>query len=132
VLGVLAVVCVAFTYGTTDVAIKSIKFDLQKIGESVYEAHSKTGKWPASVSELEGTEYLKMPYRREALEKGLFVVVWQDDLDTNPDANKHRILAYDNGSLFSRLGWVWVCRGDLSISRVSAQDLRSLNLRHNR
>jgi hypothetical protein len=80
----------------------------------------------------EGTEYLKMPYRREALEKGLFVVVWQDDLDTNPDANQHRILAYDNGSLFSRLGWVWVCRGDLSISRVSAKDLRSLNLRHNR
>lgn len=127
-LGVLAVVCVAFTYGTTDVAIKSIKFDLQKIGESVYEAHSKTGQWPASINDLEGTEYLRMPYRRDALDKGLFVVVWQKDLDVNPQANKRRVLAYDNGSMFSRLGWVWACRGDLTIERIGADEVRQLKV----
>jgi hypothetical protein len=126
VLSVLVVVCLAFTYGTTDVAIKSIQFDLRKIGESVYEAHSKTGKWPAAITDLEGTEYLKMPYRREALDKGLFVIVWHQDLDVNPQGNKSRVLAYDNGSLFSRLGWVWACRGDLSIEKIGAAEVRAL------
>jgi hypothetical protein len=119
---------VAFTYGTTDVAIKSIQFDLRKIGESVYEAHSKTGKWPAGIADLGDTEYLKMPYRREALDKGLFVVVWQEDLDANPQANKNRVLAYDNGSLFSRLGWVYACRGDLRIERIGAEEVRALKV----
>jgi hypothetical protein len=103
-----------------------IQFDLRKIGESVYEAQSKTGKWPASIADLEGTEYLRMPYRREALDKGLFVVVWQQDLDVDPQVNKNRVLAYDNGSMFSRLGWVWVCRGDLRVERIGAEELHSL------
>ena len=30
-------------------------------------------------------------------------------------------------SLFSRLGWIWVCRGDLSIGRISSQDRRQLD-----
>lgn len=125
-LGVLAIGSIAFMYGTTDVAIKSIQFDLRKIGESVYEAHTKTGRWPAGIADLEGTEYLRMPYRRQGLDKNLFVVVWQQDLDTNPQANKTRILAYDNGSLFARLGWVWACRGDLSVERISGEEVRAL------
>ena len=126
VLIVFAIVSVAFIYGQVDVATSSIKFDLQKIGESIYEARSKTGKWPKRIADLEGTEYLRMPYRREALESGLFVVLWQQDLDTNPSANKNRILAYDNGSLLSRLGWVWACRGDLSTQRLGAEEVRTL------
>jgi hypothetical protein len=67
-----------------------------------------------------------MPYRREALDKRLFVVVWQQELDANPQANKNRILAYDNGSWFSRLGWVWACRGDLSIERIGRHEVSAL------
>jgi len=128
VLIVFAIVSLAFIYGQVDVAKSSIQFDLRKIGESIYEARVKTGKWPVQIADLEGTEYLKMYYRREALEKGLFVIVWQQDLDANPQANKNRVLAYDNGSLFARLGWVWACRGDLSIERLSTDDLRALNV----
>ena len=60
------------------------------------------------------------------LEDGVFVVVWQPDLDLDPQANRNRILAYDNGSLFSRLGWIWVCRGDLRIERMGARQLAEL------
>lgn len=80
-VAVFIVVAAGFVYGQVSVATQSIQFDLRKIGESVYEAHSKSGKWPAQIADLEGTEYLGMPHRRALLEQGLFVVVWQKDLD---------------------------------------------------
>jgi len=132
ILSLVAVIvglAVAFVYAEVDIATKSIQFDLRKIGESVYETHSKSGKWPAQIADLEGTEYLKMPHRRTMLEEGAFVVVWQQDLDPNPEVNANRVLAYDNSSLLSRFGSVWVCRGDLRIEQMSAKDMRALNLR---
>lgn len=126
---VLAVVtvAVAFAYAQIDIATKSIRFDLRKIGESVYEARSKSGKWPAQIADLEGTEYLKMPHRRAMLEDGFFIVLWQQDLDPDPEANRDRVLAYDNGSLLSRLGRVWACRGDLRVERIGAAEVPALN-----
>ena len=126
---VIVAFAVAFVYAQVDIATKSIQFDLRKIGESVYEAHSRSGKWPAQIADLAETEYLKMPYRRTMLEEGAFVVVWQQDLDPNREVNANRVLAYDNSSLLSRFGRVWVCRGDLRIERIGANELRALNLR---
>ena len=128
-VSILAVITGAFLYGQIDVATKSVAFDLRKIGESLYEAHSRTGKWPTEIADLEGTEYLKMPHRKALLENGLFVVVWQQDLDPNPEDNRNRVLAYDSGSLLSRFGRVLVCRGDLRIERMSPDDVRPLNPR---
>jgi len=122
-----AALAVAFVYTQIDIATKSIQFDLRKIGESVYVAHSKSGKWPAQIADLAETEYLKMPHRKTMLEEGVFVVVWQEDLDPNPAVNANRVLAHDNSSLLSRFGSVWVCRGDLRIERMSAKDMRALN-----
>jgi hypothetical protein len=129
VVAAIAVVAVAFIYTQVDSATKSIRFDLRKIGESVYEAHSKSGKWPAQIVDLEGTEYLRMPHRRTMLEEGTFVVVWQQDLDPNPEANRNRVLVYDNNSLLSRFGRVWVCRGDLRIEPMSNKEMLALNVR---
>ena len=128
---VLAVVVavIAFIYGTVDVANKSLQFDLKKIGESIYEAHAKSGKWPMQIADLEGTEYLNMPYRRGILENGSFVIVWQQDLDPNPDANSGRILAYANSGLLSRLGKVWACRGDLRIVKIGNEEKQRLKAR---
>jgi hypothetical protein len=128
---VLAVVVavIAFIYGTVDVANKSLQFDLKKIGESIYEAHAKSGKWPIQIADLEGTEYLNMPYRRGILENGSFVIVWQQDLDPNPDANSGRILAYANSGLLSRLGRVWACRGDLRIVKIGNEEKQTLKAR---
>ena len=124
---VIAAVAIAFVYAQVEIATKSIQFDLRKIGESVYEARSKSGKWPAQITDLAGTEYLKMPHRRTMLEKGLFVVVWQQDLDPNPEANRNQVLVYDNGSLLSRLGRVWSCRGDLRVERLRPEEVALLN-----
>ena len=68
-----------------------------------------------------------MPHRKALLENGLFVVVWQQDLDPNPEVNRNRVLAYHNGRLLSQLGSVLVCRGDLRIERMSAEQVRPLN-----
>ncbi len=111
----------AFVFVQVDIAVKSIQFDLRKIGESIYEAHSNNGKWPMHIADLDGTAYLRMPHRKTMLDDGVFVVVWQADLDPHPQANANRILAYDNGSMLSRLGVVWACRGDLRIERIRDQ-----------
>lgn len=117
----------AFAYGQWDVATDSIKFDLGRIGESIYEAHERSGKWPAQVSDLEGTVYLNMPYRRATLDDNkLFQVVWHQDLDPSPAANQQRILAYDKGSLMAALGSIWACRGDLSLVRISSDEAAAL------
>ena len=125
----IVVAVIAFIYGTVDVANKSLQFDLKKIGESIYEAHAKSGKWPMQIADLEGTEYLNMPYRRGILENGSFVIVWQQDLDPNPDANSGRILAYANSGLLSRLGKVWACRGDLRIVKIGNEEKQRLKAR---
>jgi hypothetical protein len=127
---VLGVVAIGFVFGPGDIAIKSIQFDLRKIGESVYEAHARSGSWPRRIGDLDGTSYLTMPYRRAALERGAFVVVWHQDLDPNPGANRDRVLAYDNGSLFARFGFVWACRGDLRVERIRTQELAALKGRN--
>jgi hypothetical protein len=53
-------------------------------------------------------------------------VVWQNDLETSPEANAERILAYSNGGLLARLGWIWACRGDLRVERIRRQDIPKL------
>jgi hypothetical protein len=63
------------------------------------------------------------------LEEGTFVVVRQQDLDPNPEANRNRVLVYDNNSLLSRFGRVWVCRGDLRIEPMSNKEMLALNVR---
>jgi hypothetical protein len=50
-------------------------------------------------------------------------------LNLNLTANRNRILAYDNGSAIARLGWIWACRGDLRIERISAHDVEALQAR---
>jgi len=118
---------IVFTVAQADLATESIQFDLKKIGESIYEARSRSGRWPTGIGDLEGTSYLKMPYRRDILERKHFVIVWPEDFDPDPKANANRTLAYDNGSLLARLGRVWACRGDLRIERLSAQEVATLN-----
>jgi hypothetical protein len=123
---VLVVVVSCWVYAQVDLATRAIQFDLHSIGRSVYEAHRKIGKWPEEIAELDGTEYLNMPYRKEALEKGHFVIVSQQGLDPNPAANRDRILAFDNHSLLSRFGKTWVIRGDLRVEYMNRDELNEL------
>jgi hypothetical protein len=124
--GVAIFAIVALFIGMYDVASDSIQFDLRILGESIYEAQAKSGKWPAQIADLEGTAYLRMPYRKGQLERGTLVVLWQQDLDPNPAANRVRVLAYSNGGLLPWLGLVWGCRGDLRIERLAREEVLAL------
>jgi hypothetical protein len=124
--GVAIFAIIALFVGMYDVASDSIQFDLRIIGESIYEAQAKSGKWPAQIADLEGTAYLRMPYRRGGLEKGTYVMVWQQDLDPKPAANRDRVLAYSNGGLLPWLGLVWACRGDLRTERITKGEILAL------
>ena len=125
--GVAIFAIFALFIGMYGVASDSIQFDLRIIGESIYEAKAKSGKWPTQIADLEGTAYLRMPYRKGVLERRTFVVVWQQDLDLKPDANGDRVLAYSNGGLLAWLGLVWGCRGDLHTERLAREEIIRLS-----
>jgi hypothetical protein len=129
---VLIGIAAAFAFGQIEVATQSIQFDLRSIGKSIYEARARNGRWPTQVADLEGTEYLQMPRRKTVLDERVYVIVWQEDLDSRPEANADRILAYDNRSLLTRLGVVWACRGDLRIERLRPDEIAALKSGSNR
>jgi hypothetical protein len=56
-------------------------------------------------------------------------VVWQADLDPHRETNRNRILAYDGTSTIARLGWIWACRGDLRIERITTREVAALKAR---
>lgn len=120
------VVATGVAIGQLRTVRSSVEFDLRTIGESVYEARAKSGTPPQRVADLEGTRYLTMPYRRKMLEEQRYVIVRHDTLDPRPAANPDRILAYDNTTILSRFGRVWVCRGDLRIVKVDRADVARL------
>lgn len=126
-IGLLALVVVtAFALGQLRTVRASVEFDLRTIGESVYEARAKIGRVPRQLADLEGTEYLNLPYRKTMLEEQRYVIVRHDRLDARPEANRHLILAYDNTTILSRFGRVWVCRGDLRIETAHRAELARL------
>ena len=119
-------VAVAFVLAQLAIVKRSVEFDLSAIGRSVYEARTKNGVWPRQLADFEGTEYLRMPHRQAMLEDARYVIVRHDDLDVRPEANRDRILAYDNSTVLSRFGRVWVCRGNLRIEKVDRADVDRL------
>lgn len=123
---VLAAAGLAFAYAQLDVASQSIQFDLKMIGQSVYEARIRNGAWPARIEDLDGTQYLNLPHRRALLEQGVYSLVWHQDLNSNRESNGEKVLAYDNSSLLSRFGRVWVCRGNLRVEYMKAGELQAL------
>lgn len=104
----------------------SVEFDLRTIGESIYQARAKNGAPPRRLADLAGTKYLDMPFRQKMLEEQRYVIVRHDDLDASPAANRDRILAYDNTTILSRFGRVWVCRGDLRIDKANRAEVARL------
>ena len=50
----------------------------------------------------------------------------QMELAIRPAASRDRVLAYDNRSLLSRFGNVWVVRGDLRVEQMDRDELNEL------
>jgi hypothetical protein len=112
--------------GVSDVAHKSVQFQLAFTGQSIYEYRTKTGKWPAQIDDLAMTSLpIMSPYWKYELDNELIVVVWHKNLKSDPRENTGHILAYYNKGLISELGQSWVCWGDLRTEYIKTEDLRA-------
>jgi hypothetical protein len=102
-----------------------MELHLRLVGSSIYEYHSKTGRWPARIQDLAETSLpQRSPYWKQMLEQETMVVVWRNDLKPDRSENAAAVLAYHNKGLFARLGRVWVCWGDLRTEYVKDAVLR--------
>jgi hypothetical protein len=119
-------VVILFFSGTSQVAHESLQYELNAIGQSIYEYHASTGRWPSGIDDLAETSLpLRLRYWKPILLNGSVVVVWHDNLPPDPKANAGVILAYHNRGLLAELGRQWVCWGDLRTEYISTKQLRA-------
>jgi protein-S-isoprenylcysteine O-methyltransferase Ste14 len=114
-----------FVYHTTDIANSSTQLHLRLLGSSVYECHAKTGQWPTRIDDLSQTSAARAPHWKWQLENEVVVIVWSQDLKSDPKENADVILAYHNKGLLAELGRKWVCWGDLRTEYIRTKDLRT-------
>jgi hypothetical protein len=102
----------------------AIQYWLKTICESEYEYHSQTGKWAASLDDLATTSLpARFPLWRSTAEN--MVILWPKDLNRDPKENRSVILAYYRVGLYSKLGHMWVCWGDLRTEFMDEKELRA-------
>jgi len=94
-----------------------VGFALQRIGVEIYTLHRETGGWPT------GNLTLIEP-ARSMIDRGLIVVVPNAFLHANPKENAHTILAYQAKGLRTRLGFTYVCWGDLRTEVITRWQLQ--------
>ncbi len=128
VIGAIALaVVVLFLSGTTQVAHEALQYQLQAIGQSIYEYHANTGQWPSGPGDIEKTSFgLRLRYWEPALRNGSIVIVWHNNLQANPRDNANLILAYHNRGLLADMGRQWVCWGDLRTEYISSRRLEAI------
>ena len=101
----------------------AMQVQLKLFGGAMYEYHSKTGRWPTKLDDLAETSLPERSYVWRQTAKTI-VLLWPQNLKPEPKDNANVLLAYWNGGLYTRLGRVWVCWGDLRTQRVSKTDVR--------
>jgi hypothetical protein len=105
---------------------EAIRLHLKLTASSIYEFRNATGRWPASIDDLASTSLPHIsPYWRTLIENDSVAIVWRSDLKPNPKENAALVMTYNNAGLFSKLGRVWVCWGDLRTEYVKEEELRT-------
>lgn len=125
---IVAAIFMAFSpfSGLREVAHESTQFHLRLFGSSVYEYHSRTGKWPTQIEDLAKTSLpVQSPYWKQMLDDEVDVIVWHKTLKPDPQDNADHILVYHNKGLISKRGQSWVCWGDLRTEYIKTEDLRN-------
>ena len=125
-LGVVAMVIgIAWDYfNRGSVPHEAIRLHLQLTASSIYEFHNAAGRWPATIDDLASTSLpQRSPYWRTLIENGSVAIVWRSDLKPNPKDNAALVITYNNAGLFSKLGRVWICWGDLRTEYVKEAEL---------
>jgi|SRR5262245_12350897 len=124
-VAIIVLVAVRF-YSLSDISNESIRLHLHLLGSSVYEYHDKTGRWPARAEDLAQTSLpVRSPYWKVMLDRGTNVIVWHDDLKSNPWDNANVVLACQNRGLLAWMGRQWVCWGDLRTEYIPSKNLRA-------
>jgi hypothetical protein len=123
---VVAVIMAYNYYHVKEMVDLSQQIYLRLYGESIYEYHALTGKWPSKVDDLARTSLpLKYPHWWKAqLEIEADVIVWPKDLKPDPKENARFILAYHNKGLDAEMGRMWVCWGDLRTEWITPEELQ--------
>ena len=106
------------------VAHQAMQYQLRLFGSAMYEYHSATGQWPASLDDLARTSLPQRSYVWKQTASTM-VFLWPKDLKPDPKDNARVLLAYDNAGLFNKLGRMWVCWGDLRTEHMRERDLRA-------
>jgi hypothetical protein len=134
-VGMAAIVAVAIAAynaaGVKEMSDRSAQAYLRLYGESIYEYHGLTGRWPAQANDLAATS---LPQRnphwwKAQLDAGADVIVWPKHLDPDPAHNGQTILCYHAKGLDAERGRMWVCWGDLRTGCMTPEELRA-NLDH--
>ena len=126
-----AAVCVTLLFAgcrnhsISDVASQAVQLHMRFIGESMYEFHRRTGRWPKGADDLAQTSFpLKTRYWRSDVEGPAFVVLWpRDRMKPDPKDNAQIVLVYHNRGTLAEFGRKWVCWGDLRTEYVKTADL---------
>jgi hypothetical protein len=105
----------------------SIQAYLRLYGESIYEHHALTGKWPSEIDDLSRTS-LPLKDRsgcwKSQLETQADVIMWPKDLKPDPRDNGHVILCYHSKGLDAERGQMWVCWGNLRTECITLEELQ--------
>jgi hypothetical protein len=125
---VLVVVIMTNNYhGVMEMKDLSVQAYLRLYGESIYEYHALTGKWPSEIDELFKTS-LPLKDRngcwKSQLEMESDVIVWPKNLKPDPNDNGHVILCYHNKGLDAERGRMWICWGNLRTECITLEELK--------
>ena len=95
----------------------AMQVQLKMFGAAMYEYHSQTGRWPTKVDDLAQTS---LPAKSHVWRQtaNTIVFIWPQEFKPEPKDNGNALLAYWNGGLYNRFGWVWACWGNLRTERV--------------
>ncbi|HVO91826.1 MAG TPA: hypothetical protein VMT22_03245 [Terriglobales bacterium] len=113
-------------FSPSSISHEAIRLHLRLTASSIYEFHKAKGRWPKTADDLAATSLPQTsPYWRTLIDNGSVAVVWNNDLKPDSRDNASVVLTYNNAGLFSKLGWVWVCWGDLRTEYVKEEVLRA-------
>jgi len=125
-LSVFAVLVYWHYFSRESIPHETIRLHLRLTASGIYEFHRATGRWPRVPDDLAATSLPQTsPYWRTLIDNGSVAVIWNSDLKPNPNDNASLVMTYNNSGLFSKLGRVWVCWGDLRTEYVTEEVLRS-------
>jgi hypothetical protein len=106
---------------------QSIQYALKEFGQAIYQYHQKTGAWPQRCEDFAGTE-LPQALRYWRQMATVMVIVPHAELKDDPMENRTAVIAYYRGGLYSKMGRVWVCWGDLRTEYVTVEELGRMGI----